>query len=174
MSRLSIHAVRKELLRHVREHKSFRSPEGENRIGNFVLAAQAAPAIQKLCLSYGISFKELCSACTEVFEVVPWPPASGTEGEWSAMNVFCDAVQLEVLLKKIHRATHGQAQIQRRLAIVASSRKHAAQLATPAARPQIAHTRSNQLKLSIRHKLPVIMICTGIIILGILLAAYLL
>ncbi len=172
MSRLSLTATRKELLRHLREHNSFRSPEGENRIGNFILAAQAAPSIRRLCLTYAISFKELCSACTEILEIMPLPTEA--EGEWNAMNVFCDAAQLEVLLKKIHLATHGQTDIQRRLAIVASARKHAAQLAVPAAKPQPTHTRSNQLKLSIRHKLPVIMICTGIIILGILLAAYLL
>ena len=172
MRRICLSSSQNELLRHIRLGRSVRSAEGANQVRNFILAAQALPSIQRLCLAYHLSFSELCSACTEILAGAQAPDAFVESGTPDATGVFCDPVQLEVLLKKIHYATHGQTDIQRRLAIVACAKSHAARIAVPVARSPLHHTRSNLLKLSIRSKLPVLMICAGIILLGVLIAAY--
>ncbi|MFZ4776024.1 MAG: hypothetical protein ACOYM3_11700 [Terrimicrobiaceae bacterium] len=174
MRRICLSATQNELLRHIRLGKSIRSTEGANQVRNFILAAQARPSIKRLCLAYHLSFTEVCTVCTEILAEAPAPDPSEENGAPAATAVFCDPLQLEGLLKKIHYATHGQTDIQRRLAIVACAKSHAAQIAAPVSRSPLHHTRSNLLKLSIRSKLPVVMICAGIIILGVLIAAYLL
>lgn len=122
-----------------------------------------------------MSHDDLCLACTELLDEIPDLP--GTDGGEvpAAVLLFSEPLQLEAFLKKLHRATHGQTAIQRRLAIVACAKRQAEQLRSArGAVPPPPATRSHLLKKSISGKLTMVLLLGALAVLGFLLAAYLL
>ncbi|MEI6278123.1 MAG: hypothetical protein WCQ16_01915 [Verrucomicrobiae bacterium] len=170
MSRVVLESAEKELLRHLKLGKDVRSPNGTNRVRGLVLAALAIPATQRLCREYKVGTAELCTACTEIIAAMPGPTPTISLGT----ALLCNPAQLEKFLQAIHRAAHGQTPLQRHLAIVACAKRMAAQLAATEKEISPEITRAKLLKSSIKSKLPVVLLCTAVIVLGILLAVYLL
>ncbi|MEI6070708.1 MAG: hypothetical protein WCS31_02865 [Verrucomicrobiae bacterium] len=171
MSRVVLESAEKELLRHLKLGKNVRSTNGTNRVRALVLAALANPAVQKLCQKYKVGTGELCTACTEILDAMPEPAESAGLGT----AFLGDPVQMEKFLAEIHRAAHGQPRLRRHLAIVACAKRHAALLAAPSpaeTRPEI--TRAHLLNSSIMGKLPLVLLCTAVVVAAILAAVYLL
>ena len=154
--------------------KSVRSRNGANHVRNFILETQAEAVIHRLCRSYGIRGVDLCLACTEILDRKPDPARSDGADDLASMLVFSDPLRLEAFLRKLHQATHGQASIQRHLAIVACAKAHADQLGAPLTEQRPTTTRSNLLKKSILNNLLVMMLVAGLVVIGILIALFLL
>lgn len=167
-------SARKELLRYLRLGKSVRSRQGANLVRNFILETQADAAIHRLCRSYQINVSELCLAGTEILDSKPDPFREDKRDHLVYALQFSDPLRLEVLLKKLQRATHGQALIQRRLVIIECAKSHAEQMAAPVPGPRKPATRSNLLKISIFNKLLLMALIAVLVIAGILLAILLL
>ena len=171
MSRVVLESAEKELLRHLKLGKNIRSTNGANRVRVLVLAALANPAIQKLCQKYKVGTGELCTACTEILAALRVPSASAGLGA----ALLGDPAEMEKFLAEIHRAAHGQPRLRRHLAIIACAKRRAALLAAPSpaeTRPEI--TRAHLLNSSIMDKLPLVLLCTAVVVAAILAAVYLL
>lgn len=138
------------------------------------METQADASIHRLCRSYQINVNELCLAGAEILDSKPDPSREDDRDHLVFTLQFSDPVRLEVLLKKLQRATHGQALIQRRLVIIECARSHAEQMAAPVPGPRKPATRSNLLKVSIFNKLLLLMLITVLVIAGVLLATLLL
>lgn len=165
--------AQKELLRYLRLGKSVRSRIGANLVRNFILAVHGDPAVHRLCRTYQLSVSDLCSACSETLEVrADFFRAEDMEMPCPLLQ-FTDTARLEVLLKKLHQAAHGQAMIQHRLAVAACARAHAEQLALQMPEQHHADTRSNLLKKSIFNNLLLMLLIAGLVIAGILAVIFL-
>jgi|GEM_PF-3564162 len=167
-------SAQRELLRYLRLGKSIRSHNGANHVRNFILETQADPVIHRLCRAHQIKVADLCLACTEILEERRASAPSEENPSRASTLLFSDPLRLEGFLKNLRQATHGQAAIQRRLAIIACAKDHAARMgaAPPAQRP--AGTRSNLLQKSIFNNLMLMMLVAGLVLIGMLLAVFLL
>ena len=174
MNGIDPRSARKELLRYLRMGKSARSRIGANHIRNYILESLADPAVHRLCREYQMKAGDLCLACTEILDRNADLSVTGGGEIPASLLLFSDPGRLEGLLGKLRAATHGQAAIQRRLAIEACARNHAGQMAAPVADQRPAVTRSNLLKKSIFNNLLLMMLIAGLVVAGILLALFLL
>lgn len=138
------------------------------------METQADAAIHRQCRSYQINVNELCLAATEILDNKPDPFRVDERDHLAYTLQFSDPLRLEVLLRKLQKATHGQALIQRRLVIIECAKNHAEQMAAPVPGPRKPATRSNLLKISIYNKLLLMMLIAVLVIAGILLAILLL
>ena len=120
-----------------------------------------------------MSVSDLCIACTEILDAKADSFRSEESEIPSPILQFSDPLRMDGFLKKLHQATHGQAMIQRRLAIVACARSHAEQISAQAPEQHFAVTRSNLLKKSIFNNLLLMLLIAGLIIAGILAVLFL-
>lgn len=174
MNSIEPKSAQKELLRYLRLGKSIRSRNGANHVRNFILETQADPVIHRLCRTYQIKVADLCLACTEILGEKQASARSEGNEYLASTLLFSDPLRLEGFLKKLRQATHGQAAIQHRLAIVACATAHADQMGAAAQDQRLADTRSNLLKKSIFNNLMLMMLIAGLVIAGILIALFLL
>lgn len=166
-------SAQKELLRYLRFGKSVRSRNGANLVRNFILATHADPVIHRLCRTYQMSVSDLCIACTEILDEKSDSFRSEENEIPLPILQFRDPLRLDGFLRKLQRATHGQAMIQRRLAIMACARSHAEQIGAQAPEQHLVVTRSNLLKKSIFNNLLLMLLIAGLIIAGILAVLFL-
>lgn len=174
MSSIELKSAQKELLRYLRLGKGVRSRQGANLVRNFILEAQADATIHRLCRSHEITVSELCLAGAEILDSKSDPWRADERDHLSYTLQFTDPVRFEVLLRKLQRATHGQALIQRRLLVIECAKNHAGQMAAPVSGPHQPATRTNLLKVSIFNKLLLLLLVTALVVGGILLAILLL
>ena len=174
MNSTATKSAQKELLRYLRLGKNIRSHNGANHVRNFILETQADPVIHRLCRTYRIKVADLCLACTEI--LVGKQPSAPSEGDENLAStlLFSDPLRLEGFLKKLRQATHGQAPIQHRLAIIDCAKAYADQMSAETPAQSLAVTRSNLLKKSIFNNLMLMMLIAGLVIAGILIALFLL
>ena len=165
-------SAQKELLRFLHLGKSVRSRNGANHIRNFILEVQSDPVIHRLFRSYEMRVVDICLACTEILDGTP-ARSDGSENFLSVL-LFVDPLRLEAFLRKLHQATHGQAAIQRRLAVIACAKAHAEQMGAPATEQHPSVARANLLKNSIFNNLLLMLLIAGLVITGILIALFLL
>jgi len=171
--RIEPNSARKELLRYLRLGKSVRLRGGENLVRNFILEAQADPAIRRLCLAYHLNVSDLSLACSEILAEGADLILPEDNHNPSPLQLFSNPRQLEEFLKKLQRATYGQTVIQRSLAIVACAKLQAAQMANRISEPQRMVTRSHLLKISLLNNIFVMMLVAGLILVGALIAIFL-
>lgn len=146
-----------DLLRYLNLGKSIRSRSGESHIRNFLQDLDANPATHRLIRQHQLSKGDLVLACTELLD--PQRSDSSVRGNAeAAMSHFSDLRKLDSLLGQLERASHGQAMIPRRAAIVECARKLAKSINRPFAEPEAPLTRANQLKSSISSKLLILLL----------------
>ena len=133
-----------------------------------------SPANQRMCRQYGVAASELSLAYTEIVAAMRQPFVSGQKGQLAPTSLFTKPVELENFLMEIHRATHGQTALQRRLAIIECAKRRATLLAEGAPKQSIEITRSKLLKASIASKMPILLLCAILVVAVVLIAAYLL
>lgn len=168
MSRIVLESAQKNLQRHLRLGKSIRSPGGTNQVKSLILAAQANPAIARLCRSYRFNVRDLSAACVEIIAEKPDGIVSGTKKETLPTSVFFNPVQLEKFLQELHIATNGKPPIQRHLAIVACAKKQAARMESPAAGRRKHGNPPGHRRPAVDIKIPLALICAAIILIGIM------
>lgn len=169
MIRHALESAGKELSRHLKLGKSVRSPNGANRVREFVRAALADSATRRLCSEHGLKTGDLCLACAELIDALPDDLLP------QVTELFCNSVRTEEFLGELHRATESQTDLQRRMAIIACAKRRAAAMDADAPKEagEVA-TRRRMLDASIASKLPIILLCAAVIVAGILMAVYLL
>lgn len=169
---MDLETARKEILRHLQLGKSIRSPGGETLVRNFIAATQLSTTHRQLLKNSGLTTGELCTAFAEVVSGMPDPLLRDADDNllWSAL--FGDPEQLADFLTELRRVTHAQALLHRQAAITACARKQALLLPKRGFTREETPTRSVLMENSIQKKLPVLAVCTAIIIIGILLAVY--
>ena len=153
--------------------KGVRLRGGENHVRNFILETQADPAIRRLCLAYHLNVSDLSLACREILAERSDLILPGENDNPSPVQLFSDPRQLEGFLNKLQRATSGQTEIQRPLAIVACAKLQAAQMASRISEPQRLVTRSHLLKKSLLSNLFVMVLVAGLILVGMLIVIFL-
>ena len=168
MSRIEPISARKELLRYLRLGKSIRLRGGESHVRNFILETQSDPAIRRLCLAYQLNVSDLTLACKEVLAERPDLIRPDEIQDPLPIRLFTEPGELEGFLDKLHRATHGQTEIHRPLAIVTCAKLRAAQMAGRVSRPRPVATRSNLLKKSLFNNLFLMLLVAVLILVGIL------
>jgi len=117
----------------------------------------ADPATHRIIRKHQLSKGELVLACTELLD--PQRSDSSAQGNAeAALRHFSDLRKLDSLLGQLELASHGQAMIPRRAAIVVCARNLAKKINRPFAQPDIPLTRTNQLKSSISSKLIILLL----------------
>lgn len=131
------------------------------------------PANRRMCRQYGVTARELALAYTEIIAAMRQPFVSGQKTLLAPTFLFAEPGQLEEFLKEIHRATHGQTALQRRLAIIECAKRRALLFESAAPKHAAGITRTKLLKASLASKIPIMLLGLIIAIAGAIIAVYL-
>lgn len=174
MSISSIESAERNLLRHMQQGRSLRTPNASNSARNLATAAMGAPEIGRLCREHRVTCGELAAAYLEILAAMSAPILPAPPPLLAPTRLITSTDQLAPFLRDLQRDTLGLTPLQRRLAMVERAKKQAKILEDEPPRPPAEITRSFLMKSSIQSKLPLLALIVAIIVAGIALAAYLL